>query len=150
MKHHVKTFLYAIIVLTIALSIYGCGSSSDSSPNCTSYADVSGTWYTTETVHDENCGGSTYNQYNTIHITQNGSSATLEFVGVGTFNGTVCNNTVSGSATFPEGNGTTTNNVSITLSDSDPDSASGSASWTYTETGWGSCTGTTTISAYRY
>jgi len=115
--------------------------------DCTSYADFSGSWDYSATTDDTDCGGSIQTSTGTFTIVQaaGSSSATVTFDGH-TFPASVCNNTMTATTTYPDGAGTTTETIHATISG---DAITSFSTWTYTETGWGTCSGTTDITATR-
>ena len=126
----------------------GCsGDDVSGSSTCSGCSNVAGVWDTSEAVDGTACGNGTYTQTNSYLVTQTGCSLTVKPVSSSlTFQGTICNDTLSWSGSYPEGDGTTTiTSSSYTLSGS---SLSGTARWTWSGSGR-SCSGSTVVNGTK-
>ena len=126
----------------------GCsGDDASGSAACTGCSNAAGVWDTTEAVDGTACGNGTYTQTNSYLVTQSGCNLTVEPVSSSlTFQGTICNDTLSWSGSYPDGSGTTTiTSSSYTLSGS---TFTGTARWTWVGSGQ-SCSGSTAVTGTR-
>lgn len=146
----VRIGVACLVVLLAAGSLISCGGGGGgaAAPACTTCSNVAGIWDMTEVNSSStvDCAGTDFNTYT---ITQTACNITASRGGVSR-SGTICNNTLGWTGSYPEGLGTVTiHTMSLTVSGTTTSTVSGSSSWTYTQAGWGSCTGTTAISGTK-
>jgi hypothetical protein len=143
-----KRILLWMGTVMFSLAVISCGGGGDGdSDNGGTCEDASGTWNMTEVVNATDCGEDTYTENITYTVTQNGCNITVVPSSDSSlsFSGSVDNDQVSWTGSWPEDGGTTTATIDITING---DSASGSATWSWTD-GSDSCDGTTQISGTR-
>jgi len=142
----VSGLVVVLIVMSFVLVSCGGGGGGSSAPACTTCSNVAGTWYTTEIVHSTTCSGSfPRTEHNYYTVTQNGCNLTVTTSGL-TFNGQICDNTLSWSGSYPDDGGTTAiTSSSFTLSGA---TFTGTANWTWSGSG-SSCSGYTDTTATK-
>ena len=152
MKITGKLFILVLLLMSLALVLNNCGSSSNSDPvpnnnsgTCGTTCDnVDGSWTMTDNVSASACGSS-YTDVHTVTLSQNGCSITASGGG-NSLNGCINGSTINWSGSYPEDGGITTI-TSVTLTASG-NSVSGNASWSWTD-GSFSCSGTTSINGSK-
>ena len=141
-----KDSVISMAVTAAALVLFHCGGG-DSDCMCN---DITGTWSTTEETDASDCGSGTYTSSMTYVITQSGCNLTVMPAGTDlSFSGSICNNTLSWSGSFPEEGGTTTiSSMSCTLTGSPQNTFTGSSHWVWSGGGT-TCSGSTQITGTR-
>jgi hypothetical protein len=151
-----KVSIIIMVLLMFTGTMVSCGGGgggSDAAPPCTTCSNVAGIWDSTEVSNESQCGGSSANTtYHTYTVTQSGCGLTVNQnspASAGPFTGSICNNTLSWSGSYPEPPGTTTiTSMSLIVSGTTTSTFSGSANWSYSETGY-ACSGSTQINATK-
>lgn len=136
------------ILLSGALAITGCSSSSDSTPApATPIGDISGVWAISESYSSPDAGCSGFDAYN-LGVVQSGNAVTVTDGGGNIFNGTLSGNILTWSGSYPDGIGTTTASITITIGPTCT-TLTGTSTWSYSEPGGFSCTGTSTATGTK-
>ncbi len=147
MKSNTKILTTALL-LTSAIALAGCSSSSDSTPPPSPpIGDINGTWNITEVLTSQAAGCSGVDTYG-LNVVQNGNTATLTDSNGNVFkNAVLSGNKLTWSGSYPEAPGTTTSNATATIG-ANCSSLTATATWSYTETGF-ACSGTSAITGTR-
>ncbi len=136
-----------VMGVTTLISCGGGGGGSSATPAVPPAFDVAGTWTITETGTSNSCEEPIDPPY-TATITQNGSSVGVQFPSQPerVYNGTMSGDAFTGSGSYPDTGGTTTEIVAVTVwSDT---SLSGRSTWSWTD-GIQRCGGTTDFAGSR-
>jgi len=152
MRSSVKTLMACLFILSVALFVAGCGSSSSDGGSCaapTTNGALNGTWCVSEVVSTSSPACITDNGQQplySISISEDASGNLTVSTAAGTFSGRVCGNSVSWTGSYPDSGGTTTLTSMNATYFSSNNTITGSSNWTWS--GFGeSCVGTTSFSA---
>jgi hypothetical protein len=143
-----RLLILLVLFISVLLVLAACGGGGGGTVS--TCVDASGTWAITETGKPNDCGATTDPTYDLVVTQASGScSITVTDPSSNVFNGTVTNNTLKWSGSYPEDGGWTT--ITSMTATMDGNSLGGSANWTWSETHGGAtaCSGSTTFTGTR-